>query len=52
MGVGDDVQGSAVGLLARGPDLVLGKLEAKCPVVSQLKGEGEGDPRKTSPVFR
>lgn len=50
MGVVDDVQRSAVGLFTGWLDLILRKLEAKSPIVSQLKGEGEWDPFKTSPV--
>lgn len=50
MGVGDDVQGAAVGLLAGRLDLVLGELEAERPVVPQLEGVGEGDAFQMSPV--
>lgn len=50
MGVGDDVQGPAVGLLARWLDLIHGELEAKLSFVPQLKGVGEGDPLCPSPV--
>lgn len=48
--VGDDVQGSAVGLLTGWLDLVLWKLEAKISFVSQLKCVGEGDSLQPSPV--
>lgn len=50
MGIGDDVQRAAVGLLTGRLDLILRKLEAERPIVSQLKGIGEWDPFKTSPV--
>lgn len=50
VGVGDDVQGAAVGLLAGRLDLVLGELEAERAVVPQLEGVGEGDAFQTSPV--
>lgn len=50
VGVCDDMHGSAVGLLTGWLDLILGKHEAKCPIISQLKGVGEGDPLQTSPV--
>lgn len=50
MGIGDDVQRSAVGLFTGWLDLILRKLEAESPIVSQLKGIGEWDPFKTSPV--
>lgn len=50
VGVGDDVQGSCEGLLARGLDLILRELEAERPVVPELEGVGEGDPLLTSPV--
>lgn len=50
VGVGDDVQSSAVGLLAGRLDLVLWKLEGELPFVPQLKGVGVGDPLHPSPV--
>lgn len=51
MGVVDDVQRSAVGLLTGRLDLILRELKAESPVVSQLKGVNEWDPFMMSPVY-
>lgn len=50
VGVRNYVLGSCIGLLACGLDLVLGELEAERPIVSELEGEGEGDPIHAGPV--
>lgn len=50
VGIRNYVLGSCVGLLARGPDLILWELEAERPLVSELEGEGEGDSVQAGPV--
>lgn len=50
MGIGDDMQRSAVGLFTGRLDLILRELEGESSVVSQLEGVSEWDPFKTSPV--
>lgn len=44
------VLSTCVGLLARRLDLILGELEAKVPLVSELEGEGERDSAHAGPV--